>query len=202
MNDCCKLCAADDSCAASVWDPDDSNDANANDSSTGTCSFKKSAKQQIVSFLPSEDGRPDTSKKVCFLDGTEAMPPPIVFNQAGIIVGDMKLVTGKTVQQAVFTGPVFPNASTPWTINGKTPTFDCSTPYKIGCLFNVTADPTEHNDLAETQWDHAKQLLDRLREISATYFNPDRGGTDQRACKQMEKMGGWYGPWLELEQGI
>jgi len=167
LNDCCKLCAADDSCAAAVWEPDTVN-TDAEASKTGTCSFKKSANKQIVSFNPSDTGMLDTTGKVCFLDGTQAMPPPIVFNQAGIIVGDMKLVTGNSVQQAVFTCPVFPNASTPWTIDGKTPQFDCSTPRKIGCLFNVTADPTEHNDLAEAQWDDAKQLLDRLREISTT----------------------------------
>merc|ERR1719253_2225483 len=115
----------------------------------------------------------------------------------------MKLVTGNKIAQAVFTGAVFPNASTYWTLGNdeKVPTFDCSTPYKIGCLFNVTADPTEHNDLGETHWDDAKRMLDRLREISKTYFSPDRGGIDQRACKQYEKNGKWYGPWLELGEG-
>ena len=122
--------------------------------------------------------------------------------QAGIIVGDMKLVTGVQVNMAIFTGPHYPNASTPQDlINGKVPSFGCSTPAKPwGCLFNVTSDPTEHNDLAAAQPAVAKALLDALRKVSRTYFDPERGDVDPAACARM--MGpnrGFFGPWLEME---
>ncbi len=191
-NDCCKLCDAQDGCAGAVWESDEKK------SQTGTCRLKKSAKKQIV-FTSKTQGDVDASK-VCWLPGANPMPAPILGTSAGIIVGDMKLIVGTMVKMTTWTGPVFPNASTPWTIDSSidVPGVQCSTPYKIGCLFNVTADPTEHNDLGLSQWDEAKRLLDRLREWSKTYFNPDRGDADPKACKQLKKNGGFYGPWLEL----
>jgi hypothetical protein len=183
--DCGKLCVAEDGCVAAVFEQDTQSN-----NKLGTCRLKKSAKQQIVDKV---------TKKTCFIPGELDMPAPIIGTQAGIVVGDMKLIMGTEVSQTVWTGPTFPNASTPWTIDGVPPSFQCSTPYKIGCLFNVSADPTEHNDLAESQPEVAKRLLDRLRVYSATYFNPDRGDHDPRACKQVQKNKGFYGPWLELE---
>jgi len=108
-------------------------------------------------------------------------------------VGDLKLIVGE-VKMVMWTGPVYPNASSP----SKIPSFVCSKKGKIGCLFNITADPTEHNDLVHERPDDANRLLDRLVKVSATMFNPDRGTVQKAACDQVQKNGGFFGPWLEL----
>mmetsp|Transcript_33336 Transcript_33336/g.87426 ORF Transcript_33336/g.87426 Transcript_33336/m.87426 type:complete len:117 (+) Transcript_33336:1486-1836(+) len=115
----------------------------------------------------------------------------------------MKLIMGISVSMAVFTGPQFPNSSTPWTNNNsiKVPSYACSRPFKTACLFNVTADPTEHNDLWQELPDVMASMLDRLRTISKSRFDPLRGGGDKRACAQMVKNAdsrnvGYFGPWL------
>ena len=135
--------------------------------------------------------------------GDVPVPPPVITEQAGLVVGDMKLIVGVSVNMAVFTGPRFPNASTPWTNNNsiKVPSFGCSAPYKTGCLFNVTADPTEHHDLWQEQPQQMARMLERLKEISRSRFDPNRGPGDQRACAQMKKNAdsqgrGYFGPWL------
>jgi len=156
----------------------------------GTCRLKKTLKKQIVSL--------DNSGSTCFLPGSDPMPAPITGKQAGIVVGDLKLVTGTQVKMAVYSGPYFPNASTPWIEDQsiEVPDFMCSTPYKIGCLFNVSGDPTEQNDLAMSQPKDAKRLLDRLNAWSRTRFDPMRGDKDPRACTQVDANDGFYGPWL------
>jgi hypothetical protein len=144
----------------------------------------------------------NANKSVCFQPSADNPPPePVIMGQAGIVVGDMKLVTGVQVNMAIFTGPHYPNASTPQDlINGKVPSFGCSTPAKPwGCLFNVSSDPTEHNDLAAAQPAVAKALLNTLQKVSRTYFDPERGDVDPAACARM--MGpnrGFFGPWLEM----
>ena len=75
----------------------------------------------------------------------------------------------------------------------------------MGCLFNVSGDPTEHIDLLEgepTEWAKATaaNLLQRLKNYSATAFDPSRGMMDQRACARMKGPNkGFFGPWLELD---
>ena len=66
---------------------------------------------------------------------------------------------------------------------------------KLGCLFNVRDDPGEHNDLALAQPALAAQLRARMQAAEATWFNPDRGEPDQRACHVAERTGFW-GPFL------
>jgi len=193
LNDCCSLCDPKDGCVASVWEPqspDEAQSIHSDKQPTGTCRLKKSAKQQIVS-------RHTSPSKVCWLPGSGPMPAPIIPTQSGLIVGDLKLLAGTSINMAAYSGPFFPNASTHWIKNHSitVPEFMCSTPYKIGCLFNVSADPTEQNDLALSRPKDARRLLDRLRAWSATRFDPMRGNdNDPRACPQVVKNGGFYGP--------
>jgi hypothetical protein len=159
MNACCDLCTSTSGCAATVWMP------SATDPKEGTCTIKKSTKKQVIA----------TDRSTCFLRHSEPMPAPIIGTQAGVIVGDMKLVTGD-VSMAWWTGPTYPNASTP---KGGQPqqdrNFKCSLPGKLGCLFNLTADPTEHNDLIHSRPDDAMRLFKRLLQYSKSQFNPSRG---------------------------
>ena len=112
---------------------------------------------------------------------------------------DLKLVTGNAIGMSIFTGPHYPNASTPlW--HNNVPTFDCSTPFKVGCLFNLTADPTEHHDLALERPQDALRLLDLLKNSSRTFFDPNRGDYTPGFCRQMQGPNrGFFGPWLELQ---
>jgi len=198
--ECCSACAAlvnsthgGPGCALAVLLPDPESP-----DKSGSCAlYTKDALGAKVN---------NANKTVCFQPSADNPPPePVIMGQAGIVVGDMKLVTGVQVNMAIFTGPTYPNASTPQDlINGKVPSFGCSTPAKPwGCLFNVSSDPTEHNDLAAAQPAVAKALLDTLRKVSRTYFDPERGDVDPAACTRM--MGpnrGFFGPWLEMEMEL
>eukprot|EP00035_Acanthoeca_spectabilis_P003369 m.92873 g.92873 ORF g.92873 m.92873 type:complete len:223 (-) comp12086_c0_seq2:331-999(-) len=79
LNDCCGICNRTVGCAVSVWSTFD-NDPKSN----GSCVTKSSWNSPCVlsfhgaSFLPS--GAP--------------IPAPVIQDQAGLIVGDMKLVVG------------------------------------------------------------------------------------------------------------
>jgi len=215
VKDCCKACDAkngtggEQQCAIGVFSSPKNGTAaaGAGGAATGTCSlYTKDA-------LPSRAVNTGGGHSTCFLPSRNNPPPhPIIMGSAAIVVGDMKLVAGRTIHMAIFTGPHYPNATTPdtdeteevrpgeWGGGYKVPTFDCSTPTKpLGCLFNLTADPTEHVDLAEAMPDVAAQLFARLHSVSATYFDPDRGSVQQAGCRQMEGPNrGFFGPWLEL----
>lgn len=106
----------------------------------GTCHFKAAVVNQTMS-----------AKNVCFLP-SRLHPPPakIIGGQAGFVLGDLKIVTGNSVNMAPWQGPAYPNATTPYNNNVKVPSYACSTPYRTACLFNVSADPTEHNDLSQS----------------------------------------------------
>ena len=188
MNDCCTACNRTAGCAAAVWQPlpNETKAAHPN----GTCYLKKGREHPIL-----------IDKGCAFTPEGVPVPPPVIDGQAGIVIGDMKLIVGISVNMAVFTGPTFPNASTPWTSNTSiaVPSFACSLPNKAGCLFNVSADPTEHNDLALDPMYSAElaRLLARLREVSKTFFNPSRGNGDQQACAQVKANGNFFGPWLD-----
>ena len=197
-DDCCDACnelavnaTHGPSCAIAtfVQDMESADDA-------GSCSLY--SKEALAAKIDSSKN----SKSVCLQPSVNNPPPePVILGQAGIVVGDMKLVTGNAVTMAIFTGPTYPNASTPKDlIDGKVPSFACATPSKPwGCVFNVSKDPTEHDDLAAERPDVARSLLAMLRNVSRTYFDPDRGAVDPRACTRMIGINqGFFGPWLEM----
>ena len=112
---------------------------------------------------------------------------------AAIIVGRHKLIVGD-IGQSSWTGPVYPNAS-------RWPTWatieNCTTPQKVGCLFDIFDDPTEHHDLAAAKPDVAAALLARLEALEATKFDPPRGKPDAKSCDTLWDNGGYWGPWLK-----
>ena len=75
-------------------------------------------------------------------------------------------------------------------------------------------DPTEHNDLARAMPDKVDSLISQLQNVSRTFFNPNRGVGDPRACKAAAANGvtvtvlqkgkptrvnhPFFVPWLEL----
>ena len=56
---------------------------------------------------------------------------------------------------------------------------DCSR----GCLYNLTADITEHSNLAEALPATVASMRARIIEINATAFSPHRGNASPHACK-------------------
>lgn len=111
-----------------------------------------------------------------------------------LIVNDMKIIVGR-MEMSGWTGPQYLNNT------GTQPSYippgwvhDCGK----GCLFNITSDPTEHVDLAETEPTILGQLQGHLKDLNKKLFMPDRGFGDKQACTQAEKNGGYYGPFIGL----
>lgn len=109
----------------------------------------------------------------------------------GLISGDYKLLVG-IIRFAGWTGPSYPNASSPAL---STMTTEVCQP---GCLFNIKDDPNEYHNLNNTMPALAREMRTRLVEYLKTTFRPDRGREDPAACKQaVEGYGGFWGPWLK-----
>jgi len=109
----------------------------------------------------------------------------------GLIQGRHKVLIG-SFDEAVLTGPLFPNKSTDASMWDTT--VDCST----GCLYDLDADPTESVDLASEQPELLQNMLARIREINRTVFSPDRGVSDPLACeKALGDNGGYWGPFVD-----
>ena len=116
---------------------------------------------------------------------------------AGLIVdegeaGLWKLLTGD-VQQAVYMGPHFPNAST----NEISAQFvgHCAD----GCLYELRGDPLERHDLAASpeQATRLTRMRAKLMAYEATAFNPHRGAQATAACDAaFAKYGGFWGPFM------
>ncbi len=109
-----------------------------------------------------------------------------------LISGDYKILVGN-VGQAGYTGPMYPNTSSPEGIKLKAQCGDS------GCLYNIKTDPEERNNLATSMPDMLTQMRSKLAKYQATYFNPDRGNSWPGACDvAMNKYGGFGGPFLDL----
>jgi hypothetical protein len=136
MNDCCGLCSSvGPACAASQWVPE----TRPCDKCNGTCILKATRDKPI-----------NAGQSAAFFPPGVVPPAPVITQQGGLIVGDWKIVTGDSVNMAIFTGPHYPNKTTPYNNGNGTkgskiavPGFECSAPGKRGCLFNIVEDPTE-----------------------------------------------------------
>ena len=129
----------------------------------------------------------------------------------------IKLITG-AIAQASWEGPQYPNGTRPDNVtigvcdNSEIGCWDtwstveqCTVPpgcssggaCKLGCLYNLTADPTEHVDLALELPDLTRTMYSRLEAFSATLYDPYRGVEDPEAvCAAVEANAGFFGPWL------
>ena len=176
--------------------------------------------------LPPLDGVPQWAAILAGRDARDGnpihiSPQALVWKQDA---GLLKLVTGKQYFGR-HVGPVFPNCSTlqsgqnlqgparqtvkfldiqyePSTnqeqIDTLTWTEDCGG----GCLYDLASDPTESNDLAS---DPAfavelERMQAKLAALNATLFLPNRGDQPSTACDSFINHGGFYGPFMALEQ--
>jgi arylsulfatase I/J len=118
----------------------------------------------------------------------------------------LKLVTGSQ-NPAGWSSVLFPNSTSAET--DVTYAFDCAG----GCLYNVTRDPGEHTDLAESMPEVLDAMVARLNALEAGFFQ--NGDTNVDACppdynKEGEDVacacwmganhwGGFFGPYQDFE---
>lgn len=109
---------------------------------------------------------------------------------SALLMGNYKLLVGKQAL-SYWQGPAFPNAS--------------SAPYGVlfgpqemcsPCLFDVFADPGEHNNLAGQMPDQVAKMQAKLAELRLTaYANPSNKQT--ALCQaQVAANGNFYGPFI------
>lgn len=119
------------------------------------------------------------------------------------IQGKYKLVTGSQVMSG-WTGPIYPNATGQQPLFPDLPNFPPirSWSYECGrgCLFDVFEDPTEHADIASEHPDIVERMVLRLEELNDSRFRPDRGTEDPKGCEAAVQYGGYYGPFLDMDE--
>ncbi len=113
------------------------------------------------------------------------------FNSSALIIGDMKLLVGVQLM-SYHQGPAFPNASRYGVFTDPSLRKDCL----IGCLYNISADPTEQQDIAIQHPEVVRNMRNRIDELSETSFetSSDKSQTDECVAK-VKANGGYYGPW-------
>eukprot|EP00729_Bicosta_minor_P012106 gene12106-16616_t len=99
------------------------------------------------------------------------------------------LVVGN--QGSFYPGPHMPNET-----DSNASDFPCGS----GCLFNLTKDPVEHNNLAgdPRYADVLTKLIARQQYYFGTYFQSNGNGNtkDPKATAKAIANGGYWGPWL------
>lgn len=122
----------------------------------------------------------------------------------GLIRPPYKLIIGApdklyVVGQDVLTGPFWPNVTShllPVLIHGKT----CGRKPQHGCLFDIFADPSESESVAEAHPEIFYEMLASIDEHQKTVYSPARGKTDAAACHTAkERYSGYWGPFLHLD---
>ena len=118
---------------------------------------------------------------------------------------DLKLVLGSQTYAGTV-GDCFPNASSPQR-DPELLTRDCAK----GCLYNLTADPSESADLAQHRPDDLQRLVSRLAELAQGFYNNQDQGTDAVICANapegvpcachvaQEKYNGFLGPFQNVD---
>jgi len=114
----------------------------------------------------------------------------------GLIRADGYKLLYDVVDMDVWTGALYPNETTaahPWSNAGR----DCGTAAAPTCLFNVIADPAEHENLAAAHPGIVAAMAARVAELNSGVFFPDRGDASAAACANSHAVwGGFVGPFL------
>ena len=115
----------------------------------------------------------------------------------GLLNGSLKILFGNQ-KPAIFPGPNYPNGSAPAPLTVDCGQWDVA---GSGCLFDLDADPTEHDDLA------GDAAYDAAREALRARYAALRAGTYQTPastvnCSVVEaavygRWSGFWGPYLE-----
>lgn len=113
--------------------------------------------------------------------------------RAAIRAGDWKLLTGNVGDGDWIPPKADPKGKEQWRRLEKRR----NTPGKSVWLFNITADPYERSDLADSRPEVVKQLLSRLAEYNRTAVEARNPPDDPMADPELH--GGVWGPWLGLD---
>jgi arylsulfatase I/J len=129
---------------------------------------------------------------------------PLMLSSDAVMLDDYKLIQASKVSPAGHPGPLYPNASSYLSpVDDPSLNLNCSS----GCLFNVVADPTEHNDLAASQPGLVQTMQAMLEDGRATAYENadvfeddcvgvDIGDAPNCGCYQaFHKHGGYFGPY-------
>merc|ERR1711924_258888 len=84
------------------------------------------------------DDSPRNETVLSFIPGPE-LPNPNTAGDGALLKGDWKYITGNQSLSGFWPGPDYPNSTQGLPLNAP----GCL----HGCLYNITADPTEHDDL-------------------------------------------------------
>jgi len=120
-----------------------------------------------------------------------------------LIQGQYKLIRGQMIE-ATWSGPNYPNSTSPANPVDPGPTIKCPT----GCLFDVVADPTEHEDIAASHPDIVTAMKQRLTELAKGFYTnsddfsksticpADLGNYSSCGCwAAVNIYGRYFGPW-------
>eukprot|EP00730_Choanoeca_flexa_P005232 TRINITY_DN11911_c0_g1_i2.p1 TRINITY_DN11911_c0_g1~~TRINITY_DN11911_c0_g1_i2.p1 ORF type:complete len:521 (+),score=90.40 TRINITY_DN11911_c0_g1_i2:365-1927(+) len=116
------------------------------------------------------------------------------------IIGDYKFVSGIQNQQALWTGPQYPNASA----SGWPSQEECLL-RDGGCLYNIRQDPEEHVNLLKTSMSPADQRAHEelklfIESEGNTVFQTDNQGPVTKCLttrEMLEKFNNFFGPKCE-----
>ena len=177
--------------------------------------------QNGLPLLPPVDGRPQWENIVWDINGRK---DALHLSQEALLWWPFKLVTGKQ-PYSFHQGPVYPNCTTEEGLHADEgpifsdmhvfgvpvyPSANASQQDELtmasdcgygGCLFNVERDPNEVQDLATdpTYSDVLFEMQKKLYYLNEGNFNPNRGEPAVEACLQAADLGGFYGPFVEVE---
>jgi arylsulfatase I/J len=117
-------------------------------------------------------------------------------NTAAVRRGKWKLIARHEMEADWF-GHFSPNASFPTQGKAGMAKGQCSSAQP--CLFDLEADPTEHNDVAPSNPAVAANLTAWVKELESEYHTPlkDPPMDIVGYCDSIKKLGGWSAPWRE-----
>ena len=122
----------------------------------------------------------------------------IIVTKDLLVLGDWKYaLPGTNMIESDWGGPAYPNATTETSGDTiDTHSFVCPS---TGCLYNVVLDPEERNECSAANPEVAAHMDAELKRQAAGMWNQPH--PNDPACKKAayELYGGFYGPWLELE---
>jgi len=111
---------------------------------------------------------------------------------SALLMGNYKLLVG-VQQMSYWQGPDFPNASGYGKLTDPSLRQECMP----ACLFDVFADPGEHNDLVNTMPAKVAQMQSKLAELAKTAYGNPSDMSQKAACQQqVEANGNFYGPFI------
>lgn len=134
-------------------------------------------------YQPAHGGAAVVSKRLV----SEHRSQVAVFD-AALLRGDMKYIQGRQSGTGFWTGPAYPNT----TVRPPSDEQGCPT----GCLFNISADPGEHNDLSAALPQTKLALRARLYSIGAGTLQSDLNAGYDYSGAEAAMVDGFWQPWL------